>query len=147
MSTERNFFQNRFKFLQSLPSTIKYTHINQITPHDHKLKQDDPNWLKPRGVYQRNRALEYLRENHKGEDGLIYFMDDDNTYNVQIFKEMRKIPKGKVGVWPVGIVGKLRYEGPVCEDGKVTKWFTAWKADRPFPLDMAGFSFHLSYGF
>ena len=74
-------------------------------------------------------------------------MDDDNTYNVQIFKEMRKIPKGKVGVWPVGIVGKLRYEGPICEDGKVTKWFTAWKADRPFPLDMAGFSFHLSYGF
>ena len=74
-------------------------------------------------------------------------MDDDNTYNVQIFKEMRKIPKGKVGVWPVGIVGKLRYEGPVCKDGQVTKWFTAWKADRPFPLDMAGFSFHLSYGF
>ena len=111
------------------------------------MKQDDPNWLKPRGVYQRNRALEYLRENHKGEDGLIYFMDDDNTYNVQIFKEMRKIPKGKVGVWPVGIVGKLRYEGPVCKDGQVTKWFTAWKADRPFPLDMAGFSFHLSFGF
>ena len=43
----------------------------------------------------------------------------------------------------VGIVGKLRYEGPICYESKVIKWFTAWKPERPFPLDMAGFSFHL----
>ena len=115
----------------------------QPTPTDDKLKQDDPNWLKPRGVYQRNLALQYLRDNHAKDDAMIYFMDDDNTYNVRVFKEIRRIPMGNVGVWPVGIVGKLRYEGPVCKNGHVEKWFTAWKPDRPFPLDMAGFSIHL----
>ena len=74
------------------------------------MKQDDPNWLKPRGVHQRNAALNFLRDNHPSVDAMVYFMDDDNTYDVRIFKEMRRVPKGKLGVWPVGIVGKLRYE-------------------------------------
>ena len=43
-------------------------------------------------------------------------------------------------MWPVGLVGGLKWEGPVCEDGKVVKFYTAWKPSRPFPLDMAGFA-------
>ena len=132
------------KFIESVPKSITITHLTKLTPTDDKLRPDDPNWKKPRGVHQRNIALEYLLENHKKEPkSLIYFMDDDNTYSVRIFSEMRKIPIDKVGVWPVGIVGKLRYEGPICYESKVIKWFTAWKPERPFPLDMAGFSFHL----
>ena len=45
------------------------------------------------------------------EAGYVYFVDDDNTYDVRIFSEIRKIGPDQVGVWPVGIVGKLRYEG------------------------------------
>ena len=45
-----------------------------------------------------------------------------------------------VSVWPVGICGGLRYEGPLCDGSKVTGWHTAWNVDRPFPLDMAGFA-------
>ena len=105
------------KFIKNVPSAIEITHLTKLTPTDDKLRPDDPNWKKPRGVHQRNVALEYLIENQqKSPNGLVYFMDDDNTYSVRIFAEMRKIPIGKVGVWPVGIVGKLRYEGPVCAE-------------------------------
>ena len=46
----------------------------------------------------------------------------------------------KVSVWPVGICGGLRFEGPLCSNGRVTGWHTAWDLNRPFPLDMAGFA-------
>lgn len=44
----------------------------------------------------------------------------------------------KVSVWPVGLVGGRRYERPVVENGKVVGWYTGWRADRPFAIDMAG---------
>ena len=43
-----------------------------------------------------------------------------------------------MSVWPVGICGGLRWEGPVCKNGKVTSWHTAWALERPFPIDFAG---------
>lgn len=46
----------------------------------------------------------------------------------------------KVSVWPVGICGGLRFEGPLCSNGRVTGWHTVWELERPFPLDMAGFA-------
>lgn len=44
----------------------------------------------------------------------------------------------KVSVWPVGLVGGRRYERPLVENGKVVGWYTGWRADRPFAIDMAG---------
>lgn len=44
----------------------------------------------------------------------------------------------RVSVWPVGLVGGRRYERPLVEKGKVVGWYTGWKADRPFAIDMAG---------
>lgn len=32
------------------------------------------------------------------------------------------------------------FEGPVVSDGKVTRFFTFYKPERPFPIDMAGFA-------
>lgn len=49
----------------------------------------------------------------------------------------------KVSVWPVGLVGGRRYERPVVENGKVVGWYTGWRADRPFAIDMAGFAVSL----
>lgn len=46
----------------------------------------------------------------------------------------------KISVWPVGIVGGLKWEGPICKDGSVVKFYTLWKPQRPMPLDMAGFA-------
>ena len=48
-----------------------------------------------------------------------------------------------VSVWLVGICGGLRFEGPLCSDGKVTGWYTVWEPERPFPLCMAGFAIAL----
>ena len=47
----------------------------------------------------------------------------------------------KVGVWPVGIAGGLRFEGPVCKDGKVIAWHAAWGNERKFQIDFAGSNF------
>ena len=54
-------------------------------------------WHKNRGVEQRNKALQWIRENaahgqlEGGERGVVYFGDDDNTYDIEIFNEVRFI--------------------------------------------------------
>ncbi|KAK7505478.1 hypothetical protein BaRGS_00003223 [Batillaria attramentaria] len=123
---------------------LNYTHLNVQTPPEVKMKATDPNWLKPRGVLQRNLGLSWLRKSSKTtqlEPGVVYFADDDNTYSLQLFKEMRWTKK--VSVWPVGLVGGLRYESPVVVKGTVTRWLTYWKPQRPFAMDMAGFAINL----
>nr|XP_033812818.1 galactosylgalactosylxylosylprotein 3-beta-glucuronosyltransferase 3 [Geotrypetes seraphini] len=123
-------------------SGLKFTHLNVETSSDYKLKQNDPSWLKPRGVEQRNLGLQWLRENRElSEEGVVYFADDDNTYSLQLFEEMRFTHQ--VSVWPVGLVGGLRFERPLVEKGKVVGFYTAWKPNRPFPMDMAGFAIAL----
>jgi galactosylgalactosylxylosylprotein 3-beta-glucuronosyltransferase 3 len=66
-------------------------------------------------------------------------MDDDNTYSTQLFKEMFKIEQGRVGVWPVGLVGALNVEKPIVKNNKVIGFNSMWRPERPFPIDMAGF--------
>ncbi|GFY63225.1 galactosylgalactosylxylosylprotein 3-beta-glucuronosyltransferase 3 [Trichonephila inaurata madagascariensis] len=67
---------------------------------------------------------------------------DDNTYDLDLFEEMRYTKT--VSVWPVGLVGGLMVERPLIKNGKVVGWNTIWKADRPFPIDMAGFAVNLT---
>jgi len=50
----------------------------------------------------------------------------------------------EVGVWPVGLVGGLLVEKPLINNkGKVIGWNSAWRPERPFPIDMAGFAINL----
>ena len=76
--------------------------------------------------------------------GVLYFADDDNTYSTHLFEEIRNT-KG-VSVWPVGLVGGLMVEKPKLEWDEVksskviTGWDVAWKPERPFAIDMAGFA-------
>ena len=72
-------------------SGLKYTQLNEPTPREDKLKPSDPNWLKPRGVLQRNKGLSWLRKNVDANrtDGVVYFADDDNVYDLELFKEVR----------------------------------------------------------
>ena len=46
-------------------------------------------------------------------------------------------------MWPVGLVGGLLWEGPICKDRKVVKFHTAWMPERAFPVDMAAFSINI----
>ena len=44
---------------------------------------------KPRGVAARNAAIRWIVDNAKDE-GVMYFADDDNTYDLRLFHEVRK---------------------------------------------------------
>ncbi|XP_055380498.1 galactosylgalactosylxylosylprotein 3-beta-glucuronosyltransferase I [Condylostylus longicornis] len=134
------------KLVQSLLELSKLitrsTLLNIKTPDEYKLNKKDQNWMKPRGVEQRNLAIQWIRENsNKDKHSIVYFMDDDNTYSVELFSEMMKIEPGKVGVWPVGLVGGLMVEKPILnEQNIVTGFNSVWRPERPFPIDMAGFA-------
>lgn len=121
-------------------TTLNYTHLLGQTPQKYRKKGAS------RGVVQRNEALKWLRKNRSEKDkGVVYFADDDNTYNIQIFEEMRSTKE--VGVWPVGLVGGLMVERPLLNltTGKVIGWNAVWRPDRVFPIDMAGFAVNLGH--
>lgn len=113
-----------------------YTHLNIFTPRRFKRTG------MPRATEQRNVALTWLRQHRTRKDqGVVFFADDDNTYSLELFDEMRST-KG-VSVWPVGFVGGRAYERPLVSGGKVVGWYTGWRPDRPFATDMAGFAVNL----
>ncbi|XP_036338514.1 galactosylgalactosylxylosylprotein 3-beta-glucuronosyltransferase I-like [Rhagoletis pomonella] len=119
------------------------THLHIKTPVNFKLRGKDPNWLKPRGVEQRNFALSWIRTNVDPQrQSVLFFMDDDNSYSVELFAEMTKIEAGRVGIWPVGLVGGLMVEKPLLNADKtqVVGFNAAWRPERPFPIDMAAFA-------
>ena len=66
--------------------SLSYTHLNATTPPANTIKGG----IK-RGVPQRNTGIKWLRENAK-KDGVVYFADDDNTYDLRIFEEVRLGP-------------------------------------------------------
>lgn len=77
------------------------------------------------------------------KSGAVYFGDDDNTYDLRLFQEIRNIKQA--GVWPVGIVGGLIAETPIlAENGTVSGFNAVWKPERPFPIDMAAFAINVT---
>ncbi|KAM8953726.1 galactosylgalactosylxylosylprotein 3-beta-glucuronosyltransferase 2 [Pelodytes ibericus] len=135
---------------------LRATHLHVPTPRRYKRGG------LPRATEQRNAGLTWLRQQYQPQlqhphhrhhaaprstpvqdnpTGVVFFADDDNTYSLELFQEMRTTQK--VSVWPVGLVGGRRYERPVVEKGKVVGWYTGWRADRPFAIDMAGFAVSL----
>ncbi|ETN79463.1 glycosyltransferase family 43 [Necator americanus] len=97
-----------------------------------------------RGWTQRNLALQYLRENYSPDtDGVLYFADDDNSYDVRLFDNyIRKVKR--LGIWPVGLVGGAWVEAPrVDKKGKVEGWDVLFAPRREFATDMAGFGLHI----
>nr|XP_055063826.1 galactosylgalactosylxylosylprotein 3-beta-glucuronosyltransferase 1 isoform X1 [Misgurnus anguillicaudatus] len=126
-------------------SGLNYTHLNIETIRNVKVRRSTKGSRIPRGTEQRNLALRWLRTTispNSGHKGVVYFADDDNTYSLELFEEMRKTRK--VSVWPVAFVGGLRYESPKVNSlGKVVGWKTVFDPLRPFAIDMAGFSVNL----
>ena len=49
-------------------------------PQEYKGKKS-----KPKGVSNRNRGLQWLRQN--ASDGVFYFADDDNSYDLTLFEQ------------------------------------------------------------
>ncbi|XP_042203326.1 galactosylgalactosylxylosylprotein 3-beta-glucuronosyltransferase P-like [Homarus americanus] len=97
--------------------------------------------VKPRGVANRNAGLQWVRTHAK--TGVVYFADDDNTYDIRVFEEMR-YTKG-VSMWPVGLVTHTGISTPVLKNGKFVGWYDGSINSRKFPVDMACFAFSVSY--
>ncbi|CAD5211632.1 unnamed protein product [Bursaphelenchus okinawaensis] len=124
-------------------SKVKVVHLNSETPENMRLSEKDPNWKKPRGVVQRNTALDWIRTNYMSlRKGVVYFGDDDNVYSWELFEEIRKV--SLVGVWPVGLVGSQLVETAIIENGRIKGFNSIWRNDRPFPIDMAGFAVNIT---
>ena len=69
---------------------LSYTHL-AIKTSKHLIRgEDEPRWLKARGVEQRNLGLQWLRKHFDTVTmkGVVYFADDDNTYNIKLFEQV-----------------------------------------------------------
>ena len=77
------------KLLQE--SGLSFTHLNVRTSAQMQKKKGERYNKHHRGVEQRNAGLKWLRENvnPKKTPGVVYFMDDDNTYHKKLFDEVR----------------------------------------------------------
>ncbi len=118
---------------------MRYTHLNALS----KTNSSVTGKRNHRGVAQRNEGIAWIRSNidPNKTTGVVYFADDDNTYSLEVFEEMRYTDT--VSVWPVAFLGGLRYEAPLIRDGKVVSWLSAWRPDRRFATDMASFALNL----
>nr|XP_017025964.1 galactosylgalactosylxylosylprotein 3-beta-glucuronosyltransferase S isoform X2 [Drosophila kikkawai] len=116
---------------------IPFTHM--VSPMPAKFRFADP---APRGVANRRAALRWLRQ-HNLTNGVLYFGDDDNTYDLRLFSEIRKTQR--VSMFPVGLIADYAISGPVVRKGKVVAFLDSWVAGRRWPVDMAGFAVSLEY--
>ncbi|XP_045509672.1 galactosylgalactosylxylosylprotein 3-beta-glucuronosyltransferase S-like isoform X1 [Colias croceus] len=114
---------------------LPYTHLSSPKPYLYK----GTNF--PRGVSNRRAALTWLQENVN--EGVLYFGDDDNTVDLQLFDEIRLTKK--VSMFPVGLIGDYGVSSPVVKDGKVVGFFDSWPGSRLFAVDMAGFAVNIEY--
>lgn len=126
-----------------LESGLQYVHLNAHTPDSFRPEPGKPRWMYPRGIEQRNAGLNWLRMN-RIDEGVLFFMDDDNVYDPQVFDEMRTTER--VSIWPVGFSGDALVESPVVsEEGKIVGFIGGFGRYRRFPVDMAGFAVNLEY--
>lgn len=76
----------------------------------------------PRGVANRRAALNWIKSNNKSE-GVLYFGDDDNTFHLKLFSEIRHTKV--VSMFPVGLIGNYAVSSPVVRDVSILS--TAYK--------------------
>ncbi|XP_069688850.1 galactosylgalactosylxylosylprotein 3-beta-glucuronosyltransferase P-like isoform X2 [Periplaneta americana] len=96
---------------------------------------------KPRGVSNRNRGVEWIRENAK--TGVLYFADDDNTYDIRLFEEIRTTKR--VSMFPVGLCTETGVSSPVVVNGSFVGFYDGWIGSRKFPVDMASFAVSVEF--
>ena len=69
---------------------VKIVHLTALTSAAYGQKKGARKSKKPRGVQQRNAGLSWLRQhwNAKNCDGVFYFADDDNKYDLRLFNDV-----------------------------------------------------------
>lgn len=59
-------------------SKLNHTHLTSLSSTDYKC----------RGIDQRNEALRWINANLKNSDGVMFFGDDDNAYDLRLFHKV-----------------------------------------------------------
>ncbi|UMM30374.1 hypothetical protein L5515_012281 [Caenorhabditis briggsae] len=101
-----------------------------------------------RGWYQRTMALRFIRSNweemlgSEHTEGVLYFGDDDNSYDIRLFTDYIRNVK-KLGMWAVGLMYDVLVEAPKVTNGTVTGYNVIWHPTRKFAVDMAGYAVNL----
>lgn len=118
------------------------THIASPIPVSYKSLSREKT---PRGVSSRRAGLRWVLKRHgslknrcPNAAAVIYFADDDNTYDFRIFEQIRTTKK--VSVFPVGLIGKQSFSSPIVVNGMVVGFADPWFERRKFSIDMAGFA-------
>lgn len=96
-----------------------------------------------RGWWQRDKALDLLisSKSHfvkSNQKGIVYFADDDNTYDLRLFNKYIRNVK-KIGVWAVAF-SSSPIETPIVKNGKVVGFKSYYAPERKFAMDMASFA-------
>ncbi|XP_067006042.2 galactosylgalactosylxylosylprotein 3-beta-glucuronosyltransferase P isoform X2 [Anabrus simplex] len=115
---------------------IHYQHLIGPMPEKYRKKKEQP-----KGVSNRNRAIQWLKDHNTS--GVMYFADDDNTYDVQLFEEMRYTRR--VSMWPVGLCSKFGWSSPIVKEGCLVGFYDSWIGYRKYPVDMAGFAVNIDF--
>lgn len=75
-----------------LSKDVPFVHLSAKTPSSKKPKIYHAYESHARGVEQRNMGLKWIRERAQTSqlirNGVLYFADDDNTYDIQLFEEV-----------------------------------------------------------
>ena len=117
---------------------ISYTHLVSPQPEMYRAAKLKYN---PRGVSSRRAGLHWVLNN--SWDGVLYFGDDDNTYDIRLFEQMSTTRR--VSMFPVGLIGYQGVSSPIVREGEVKGFSDAWFAQRKFPVDMAGFAINIKF--
>ena len=73
---------------------VNYTHLAVRTSPNLRQNGSTPRWRTARGMKQRNAALQWIRNyfDSNKTKAVVYFVDDDNTYDIEIFEQVRFQP-------------------------------------------------------
>jgi len=124
-------------------SKLPFTHISSPQPDIYRTAKLKYN---PRGVSSRRAGLDWVIKNRDpSEDGVVFFGDDDNTYDLRLLEEITTTVK--VSMFPVGLIGEQGVSMPLVSPttGKVLGFSDDWFAQRKFPVDMAGFAVNVKF--
>lgn len=90
-----------------LNAGIPFTHISSPMPEMYRSVN-----VIPRGVANRRAALDWIR--HHIKSGVLYFGDDDNTFDLRLFEEIRHTKR--VSMFPVGLIGEYGVSAPIVKE-------------------------------
>lgn len=106
------FLNVSLKLLSIFYPGIPYVHLSSPMPFLYRSHKSIP-----RGVSNRRAALSWIKNNNV-KDGVLYFGDDDNTFDLRLFSEIRFT--NRVSMFPVGLIGDYSISSPIVRKVKHT---------------------------